>query len=149
MRSEIHQKLTDLAFKRSITYCYACYKEVPTGRCESCGSDDNMRLLPGVGCECGTEWIIESILESELTPVDLDEEFEEYVQQCHPDIISVGWMSLDPVAIMKAMDPVSWSCAQSEWESQEADEGTIISFDYGSTYYRREDIEGLLEDEAK
>lgn len=149
MNTEIHQKLTALAFKRSIPSCYGCYQEAPTGCCESCGSDDNMRLLPGVACEYGTDWIIRSILESELTPVNLDEEFEEYIRQCYPETMTVGWMNnLDTVMVMKEMDPVSWSCAQSEHESQEADEGTIISFDNGTTYYRRDDIEELLQNEA-
>jgi len=57
-------------------------------------------------------------------------------------------MTLDTVSVMKDQDPVSWSCAQSEWESQEADEGIIISFDNGSTYYRRDDVERLIESES-
>jgi len=39
----------------------------------------------------------------------------------------VGWLELDTVTVLKDMDPVSWRCAQSEWESQEADEGNIVS----------------------
>ena len=57
-------------------------------------------------------------------------------------------MTLDAVSVMKDQDPVSWSCAQSEWESQEADEGNIVTFDNGSTYYRLQEIENLLETEA-
>jgi len=148
MNTEIHEQLKQLALKRSIAFCYGCYKEAPKGRCETCGSDDNMRLLPGIGCEYGTDWIIESILEAELTAVDLDEEFEEYVRECYPETTQVGWMNLDTVSVMKDQDPVSWQCAQSEWESQEADEGTIISFDNGSTYYRCDDVEELLQSEA-
>ena len=110
--------------------------------------NDLMRLLPEVGCEYGTDWIIKSILEAELTPVDLDEEFEEHIRQCYPETTQVGWMNLDTVSVMKDQDPVSWSCAQSEWESQEADEGTIISFDNGSTYYRHDEIQNLVESEV-
>ena len=148
MNTEIQEQLNQLALKRSIPFCYGCYKEAPTGRCESCGSDDNMRLLRGIGCEYGTDWIIESILEAELTAVNLDEEFEKYVRQCYPETTQVGWMTLDTVSVMKDQDPISWQCAQSEWESQEADEGTIISFDNGSTYYCLNDVEILLQGEA-
>lgn len=145
MNHEIHEQLKQLALKRSIPFCYSCYKEAPKGRCHDCGSDDLMRLLPGDGCEYGTDWIVKSILESELTAVDLDEEFEEYVRQCYPETTLVGWMNLDTVSVMKDQDPVGWRCAQSEWESQEADEGSIISFDNGNTYFRISDVEGLIQ----
>lgn len=58
MNSELQTKLESLAFQKSIPFCYGCYTEAPTGRCNSCGSDDLIRLLPGIGCEYGTEWII-------------------------------------------------------------------------------------------
>ncbi|MDZ4661855.1 MAG: hypothetical protein SGJ18_09595 [Pseudomonadota bacterium] len=148
MDTEIQKQLEQLAIKRSIPFCYGCYKEAPTGCCDACGSDDLMRLLPGDGCEYSTDWIIKSILESELTAVDLAEKFEEHIRQCYPETTQVGWMSLDTVSVMKDQDPVSWSCALSEWESQEAEEGTIISFDGGSTYYRCDDVENLLRTEA-
>jgi len=136
MNTEIHEKLKELALKRSAPFCYQCYTEAPTGRCVTCASVDFMRLLPEVGCEYGTDWIIDHILETELTPVNIEEAFEESVRQCYPETTTVGWMtSLDTVSIMKEMDPVSWRCAQSEWESMEADEGNILSFDNGSTYY--------------
>lgn len=143
MNTEIQEQLTKLALKKSIPFCYGCYQEAPTGRCESCGSDDLMRLLPGVGCEYGTDWIVRSILESELTPVNLEEAFEESVRQCYPETVQVGWMTLDTVTVMKEMDPVSWGLAQSEWESQESDEGSIISFDNGGTYFWSSDVEAI------
>ena len=60
--------------------------------------------------------------------------------------VTIGFLKdYDTVSAMKALDPIAWRCAQSEWESYEAEEGTIISFDNGSTYYRTSDIEDLLE----
>jgi hypothetical protein len=148
MNTEIHEQLQQLAIKRTIPFCYNCYERAPSGRCEKCGSDDLMRELPGDGVEYGLDWVIKSILETELTPVNLEEEFEESVRQCYPETTSVGWMTFDTTSLMKDMDPVSWNCAQSEWESGEADAGTIISFDHGSTYYRVDDIEDLLQREG-
>ena len=145
MNTEINEQLRLLALKRTIPFCYSCYHEAPSGTCKSCGSDDLMRLLPGNGVEYGTDWIVQAILAEELTPVDLDEEFEESIRQCYPETISVGWMTLDAVSVMKDQDPVSWSCAQSEWESQEADEGNIVTFDGGSNYYWKHELENLLE----
>ena len=124
MNTEINEQLKQLALKRSIPFCYSCYKQAPTGCCETCHSDDLMRLVPDDGCEYGTDLIIESILKAELTPVNTEEAFEESVRQCYPEEVTVGWMTLDTVSVMKEADPVSWRCACSEWESQESEEGT-------------------------
>lgn len=148
MDSEIQTKLTKLAFKRSIPFCYGCYKEAPTGRCTSCGSDDLMRFLPGVGCEYGTDWVISHILNDEIETADLKEAFEESVRQCYPEETKVGWMTFDTVSLVKDQDPVSWRCALSEFESEEESEGNIVSFDSGEKFYWRSDIEKLLEGEG-
>lgn len=148
MNEEIYQKLTALAYKRSKPFCYQCYHVVSTesGHCPTCGSDDNMRIVDGIGCEFGTEWILNHILETELEPVNLGEAFEQYVSECYPETTKVGWCEFDTVTLLKEQDPISWSCAQSEWESQEAEAGTIVSFDNGSTYYQSTDVENLLEE---
>ena len=145
MNEEVFQKLTALAFKRSKPFCYQCYKEAPTGTCTTCLSDDLMRVVDGVGCEYGTEWVVNHILETELEPVDLDEAFEQFVSECYPEMTKVGWCEFDTVTLLKEQDPISWRCAQSDWESQESDEGSIVSFDNGSNYYNRHEIEELLE----
>ncbi len=145
MNTEIKLKLEKLALSRSIPFCYSCYHECPSGRCNTCGTGDLMQLLPGVACDYGTDWIIESILETELTAVDLDEEFEESVRQCYEQTTQIGWMNLDTISVMKSQDPISWSCAQSEWESMESEEGNIVSLDGGSIHYRLCDIENLVE----
>lgn len=111
---------------------------------KTCGFDDLMRLLQGSGCEYGTDWVIKELLQENLEAVDLDEAFENFVRESYPDEITVGWTTLDAVSVMKEMDPVSWSCAQSEWESQVSDED-LISFDNGSTYYWRSGLEGFIE----
>lgn len=144
MNTEIHEQLKQLALKRSIPFCYGCYQEAPSGCCKICGSDDLMRLIHGNGVEYGTDWIIKSILETELTIVNVVDAFEDSVRECYPEEITVGWMKLDAVSVMKEMDPISWNCAQSEWESQEAEEGNIISFDGGSTYYWPSELENLV-----
>jgi hypothetical protein len=145
MKSEIQDKLHQLALKKSIPFCYGCYKEAPTGRCECCGSDDLMRLLPSVGCEYGTEWIVQHILETELTPVDTEGAFEESVRECYPEETKAGWMTFDTVTLMKSQDPISWNLARAEWESFEEEEENLITFDNGSTYYRYYEVNSLLE----
>jgi len=145
MNNEIFEQLKELAFNRSIPFCYSCYKEAPTGCCKVCGSDDLMRLVPGVGCEYGTDWVIKHILESELTAVDLEEEFEESIRQCYPEETQVGWMTFDTVKLMKENDPVGWRCAFSDYESEELSEGNVMTFDNGSNYFRTQSVEELLE----
>lgn len=51
MKTEIQKQLAVIALKRSIPFCYGDYIECPTGICRKCGSDDLMRLVPGVGEE--------------------------------------------------------------------------------------------------
>ena len=74
-REIIYNQLTALAFQESIPFCYGCYIKAPTGICDNCGSDDLMRLLESVGCEYGTEWVIEEILKEHLKPVDKEKDF--------------------------------------------------------------------------
>lgn len=145
MKSEIQQKLEKLAYKRTKPFCYQCYKTAPTGRCSECSSDDLMRELDGVGVEYGVDWVIKHILETELTSVDTEEAFEDSIRSCYPETVQVGWMKLDTVQVMKDQDPISWRIAQSEWESQEDEEGNILSFDNGSTYYWVHDLEEFLD----
>lgn len=143
MNNEIFEQLNILAFKRSIPFCYGCYKEAPTGCCKVCGSDDLMRLVPGVGCEYGTDWVIKHILETELTAVDLEEEFEKSIRQCYPEETQVGWMTFDTVKLMKENDPVGWRGAFADYESQVNDDEAFITID-GFKHYSRQDVENLL-----
>jgi len=145
MKTEIQEKLEQLAYKRTTAFCYGCYVKAPKDVCPQCLSDDLMRHLDGVGVEWGTAWVIKHILQEELTPVDIEEAFEQSVRDCYPEEVTVGWMTLDAVTVMKDQDPISWKCAQADWESQEADDGTIISFDNDSTYYWTHEVESLLE----
>ena len=107
-----------------------------------------MRLLPSVGCEWGTNWVIKELIQSNLEPVDIESEFEQMMRECYPEETQVGFMTVDTVQAMKDCDPVGWRCAVSEYESNEESERNIISFDHGSTYYRVSDVEELIEDNS-
>ena len=146
MKKEIQQKLEELAYKKTNAFCYGCYIKAPNGTCPKCHSDDLMRELEGVGVEYGVDWVVQHILESELTQIDTEAEFEESIRQCYPETIQVGWMKLDTVQVMKDQDPISWKIARDEWETNESEEGLIMSFDNESTFYRTSDIETLLEE---
>ena len=145
MKTEIQQKLEQLAFKRTTPFCYGCYIKAPTGVCPECHSDDLMRHLDGVGVEYGTDWVIKHILEEELTPVDIDEIFEESIRQCYPEETQVGWMTFDTVELMKSQDPISWNIARDEHIDSLVEDEQIISLDGGSNYYWVYDLESLVE----
>ncbi len=104
-----------------------------------------MRLLPGSGCEYGTEWVIRELVREKLELVDLEQAFEDSIRECYPEITKVGWMNLDTIDTMKSSDPIWWRCAVTEWESNEEAEGNIISFDGGSTYYWHFDVQKLVD----
>ena len=145
MNNNYYERLSQMALERSIPFCVGCYREAPTGICPSCGSDDLAKVVRGEGMDWGTDWIIRSIVESELTPVNVDEAFEDSVRNCYEESVSVLWMTLDAISVAKEMDPVSWDIAKNEWESSEADEGNIVTFDNGATYFWCHDLENLLD----
>lgn len=145
MKSEIQQKLEQLAYERTTPFCYGCYIQAPKGVCPQCHSDDLMRHLDGVGVEWGNEWVIKHILQEELTSVDLDEAFEESVRQCYPEEVTVGWITVDTVEVLKSQDPTSWRIARDEYIDSLEQEEEIISFDSGTNYYWMHELESLLE----
>lgn len=145
MKNEIRKKLEKIALDCSTPFCYSCYQNAPTGNCLNCGSDDLMRHLKGVGVEYGTEWIINYILETELTPLDAEDAFEESVRQCYPENTIVGWMAFDTVDLMKSQDPISWKITQDEWITSEEENKNIVSFDNGFTYYLISNLEILFD----
>lgn len=144
-KETIYKRLTTLAFQVSKPFCYLCYREVKTSHCPKCGTDDFMRLLEGIGVEYGTEWVIEEILKESLTPVNKSEIFESIIEDCYPKEIRVGWLEFNTVGILKTMDKVSWDIAEDEYLSGLEEEGEVMNFDNGSTYYWTSDIEKLLE----
>ena len=100
-RETIYNQLTILAFQESIPFCYACYMKAPTGKCNNCGTDDLMRLLEGVGCEWGTEWVIDEILKEHLEPMNKEKVFKEMIEDCYHTDTKVAWVELDTIDILK------------------------------------------------
>ena len=101
----IHGQLEDAAYKITDNFCYSCYHVVEGDHCPTCGSDDFMRHLTGVGVEYGTEWVIDHIIETKLEPVDGEEMFEELLDECYPEI-QIGCCTFSPSQVMKELDPV-------------------------------------------
>lgn len=141
---EIILKLEEIAFTKTIPFCYSCYKEAPTGRCQSCHSDDLMRLLPSVGCEYGIERVIESLLEENVAPADISESFEQNIEDSYGETTKVGFLELSTVQILKNSDSVAWALAQSEYENSLMEDGILITLDNGHRSYWASDLEQYI-----
>jgi hypothetical protein len=146
METLLLDRLKSVAWKKSKPFCYGCYKEAPSGRCSSCHSDDLMRLVDGVGVEWGIDWVIKHLVEENLTPADTSAAFEESVGQCYPETVTIGWITYDTTTAIKELDPVSWRLAKSEWADQEVEAENLVTFDGGSTYVWRHELEQYLDE---
>ena len=104
-----------------------------------------MRVMDGVGCEWGTEWVIEEILKEHLEPVNQEKVFEEMMEDCYPTDTKVAWLELDSIDILKKMCPCDWDMAKDEYIYNLEQDEEVMSFDNGSTYYWTNEIEELLE----
>lgn len=145
MKSEIQQKIEQLAYKRTTAFCYSCYIKAPTGVCPECHSDDLCRHMDGVGCDWSINFAVEHILQEKLTPVDTEATFEDMIRSCYPEETIVGWMKFDTCELMKSQDPISWRIARDEYIDFLVEDEQIISFDNGANYYWIHDLESLVE----
>lgn len=145
---EITKVLAQIAFSKSIPFCYSCYTRAPSGTCTTCLSDDLMLEYPNCGVEYGVDWIIREILREQLTPANTLDAFEESVAECYPETVKIGWIEYDTVSALKELDPVSWDMAHGEWCSSQFSDENLITFDNGSSHYWVSEIEQLIEEFA-
>ena len=104
-----------------------------------------MYKLDGVGDDYGTDWLVQDLLATFLTPADTLGAFEESIGSCYPETTQVGWITVDTITALKDLDPVSWDLAHSEYIDSELSDGNLITLDNGSTYYWFSDIEHLID----
>ena len=145
MKTEIMKKLEKIAEERTIPFCMSCYIKAPKGICPCCHSDDLARWMDGVGLDWGLDFAIKYIFEEELTPIDLDEVFEDSLRSCYPETTQVGWMNLDTIEVMKSQDPTSFRIARDDYIDSLVSDEQLVSFDKGSTYHWVHDLEQLIE----
>lgn len=144
MKTEILKRLESIAEDRTVPFCMSCYIKVPEGVCPSCHSDDLAKWMDGVGLDWNLNFAIEHILQEELTPVDINEAFEEMIRSCYPEETVVGWMKIDTVDLMKSQDSISWRIARDEYIHELESDEEIMSLYCGSDYYWKHDIESLI-----
>lgn len=140
---EIKEKLKEMAIKRTNPFCYSCYQVCPSGSCNTCGSNDLMRHLEGVGVEYGTDWVVENILEEELSEVDLDESFEQMMDDLYGEEIQIGFIKSSVSNAIKELDPIAWDMAKSEHLDTLIEDESVI--EVSGRYYWKNQLESLIE----
>ena len=119
---EIYEKLEKIADKRTIPFCYLCYIDAPQGRCARCGTDDLMRLLPGVGVEYGYEWVIEHLLRQEVEDISEEDQenlFMDYLDDCYNAETQVAFITVSTGWALKQLDPLAFETALHEYFSED------------------------------
>lgn len=140
-KEEIQKKLNDMAFEVTTPFCYSCYIKAPTGRCEECGSDDLMRHMEGVGVEYGTEWVIEEIIDQKLDSINTDEMYEQYLEECYGEEVTIGFIKFNITLAIKNLDPVAYQMGKDEYLKYLLEMESIIEI--GGSYYYVTEIESL------
>ncbi len=139
----IHGRLQQAALKMTKNFCYSCYKVVEGEHCPDCGTDDFMRHLSGVGVEYGTEWVIAHLLKTRLTPVDGEELYEDFLDECYPEV-KIGEVIYSTSQVLKKVDPLYFQMGASENLHHLADDGVL--YEYEGEYYHIHDIEKMLDE---
>ena len=142
LSDDLKDKLQTLAFDVTDNFCYGCYHVVKGDSCPSCGSDDFMRHLDGVGVEYGTDWVIEHLIKEHCEFMDAETEYEETLNQCY-ETVKVGCCEWEPGYVLKELDPVSFRCGVSDYL---ADDDQFVEVD--GEHYRVDDIETMIEELA-
>jgi hypothetical protein len=137
---DLQEKLAPLAFDVTDNFCYSCYKVVEGDKCPTCGSDDFMRHLEGVGVEYGTDWVIEHLIRQECETVDAETEFEELLDEIY-EPVRMGEFEWAPSYVLKELDPVAFRCGVSDML---ADDEQFI--EVGGEHYRICEIENMVEE---
>ena len=137
----LEEKLEALAYEVTDNFCYGCYKVVDGDHCPTCGSDDFMRHLDGVGVEYGTSWVIESLIKEHCEAVDEEALFEELLDDCYP-MVEIGSCTFYPSDIMKELDPTCFRIGAQENIDSLVEDGQMYECD--GEYYNVFDIEENL-----
>jgi hypothetical protein len=127
------ERLRERAEEISHPFCYGDYIKVEANedgnyRCPKCGSDDLMRELDGVGCEYGTDWIMEHLVRTEGEEVDIDELYREVLDELYPPI-QFGDLEYSPSTVLEAVDPVAFNMGVQENADSEIQDAWLIELD--------------------
>ncbi|PIP89146.1 MAG: hypothetical protein COW01_00205 [Bdellovibrionales bacterium CG12_big_fil_rev_8_21_14_0_65_38_15] len=104
-----------------------------------------MRHLKDVGVEYGTDWVIKSILEEALSEIDLEESFEQMIDNFYGQEVQIGFIKMNVSTAIKNLDPIAWNMAKSEYLDTHIEDESVI--DIGEDHYWKHDLESLLNEQ--
>ena len=139
MEQQLEDKLYDLAYSRTDNFCYQCYKIVEESSCPTCHCDDFMRHMEGVGVEYGVDWVIDSLIKENCTPIDQNEYYDEFLDDCY-DEIKIGYSTWTASEVLKELDPVSYLVGKGEYFDDEE-----VFHELDCEYYLITDIENMAD----
>ena len=138
--TELKDKLETMAFDVTDNFCYGCYKVVKGEKCPSCGTDDFMRHLGGVGVEYGTDWVIEHLIKEHCSPIDAEDLYEDLLNDTY-GTVKVAGCEWEAGHVVREMDPTTFRCGVSDMLS---DEDQYIEAD--GDYYQVSDVENMIDE---
>lgn len=103
-----------------------------------------MRFIPVMGCEYGVDWVIRHLIEEALDPVELEVVYEDFIKGLYPENANIGWITVCTIDALKVLDPISWDLAVNEWVNSEVEDGNLVTFDSGNSYFWKSEIEEFL-----
>jgi hypothetical protein len=136
------ERLRERAEEVSHPFCYNDYIAVKANAdgeyfCPKCGSDDLMREVDGVGCEYGTDWIMEHLVKTEGEEQDIEENYREQLDEVY-EPVKFGELEYSPSTVLEAVDPVAFNMGCYENADSEVQDGWFILLD--GKYYRMDGI---------
>jgi hypothetical protein len=141
---DLKNRLVTNALGRSTPFCVECENEAPDGVCAMCRRECVARLLPGIGYDCGVDWIVCRLLAASLTPLDVEAAFAASIADCYGETVAIAWVELDIPKTLRERDLAAWEQGKREWLHTEESAGRILTFDHAATYYRAIDVENWL-----
>ena len=142
---ELKNNLEKIAFQKSTPYCCLCQADAPSGVCESCHSDDLMKRTDN-GVDWGTDWVISDLVEEHLSPIDGEEYFEASMKDCYSDEVKIGWLTLNPIDVIKTYDPTSWQIALNEYIDNLEEDGRVVTLGTASRYYWTDGVRKFIDE---
>lgn len=100
-----------------------------------------MRHMEGVGVEYGTEWVIEEIVDQKLKPINTYEVYEQYLEECYGEEVTIGFIRYNIALAIKNLDPVAYDIGKDEYLEYLLEMESIIEI--SGNYYYVTDIESL------
>ena len=69
------------------------------------------------------------------------------IEDSYGETVTIGFMTLSTITVMKDQDPVCWNIALDEYIDGLVQDEQLVTFDNGSTYYWINDVENYIKQE--